>query len=193
MEWLNGILDWFTSFTGWRITSGAIIPFVAIVLAGLLGAASARGAIRKLVAQRDREQRVAAVTALVTSGQQAAKWASLTPAAKDHAEDLASRADIEVRLLPAPGSELAADWAAHQISAMRTNSVSYSFQAEETVGEFVDRLAEWLHHPRRAKKLFAADLERWRFDTATPDALLTEQQDWADAQSLQPATVGASS
>ena len=142
MQWLQSILDWFTSFEGWRITSGAIIPFVAIVLAGVIGALAARGAIRRLIAQRDRETRVAAVTALVTAGQQAAKWSSLSPAAKDHSDDLASRADIEVRLLPAPGSELAADWAAHQIGVMRTHSVSYSFPAEESVSDFVERLAD---------------------------------------------------
>ena len=40
----------------------------------------------------------------------------------------------------------------------------------KVVGEYVDRLAEWLHHPRRAKKLFAADLERWRYETPAADA-----------------------
>jgi hypothetical protein len=185
MQWFNDFLAWLDSYPGQRLLSGVILPFVAILLAGIIGALIGRGATRRLVAQRDHETRVAAVTALVTAGQQAAKWGSLTASGKEHAEELAARADITVRLLPLPGTELVADWAAHQVAAMRTNSVSYSFQADQTVGEYVDRLAEWLHHPRRAKKLFSADLERWRYETPSESTgVLVEQQRWADQQQL---------
>lgn len=176
MEWWDDLVAWASTDAGWRILSSTLIPVVAILVAGLVGAGTARSSIQRLLAQRDREQRVAAVTALVTAGQHAAKWGSLSTGAREHAEELASRADIEVRLLPARGSEMAADWAAHQIATMRTESVSYSFQAEESIGEYVDRLADWLHHPRRAKKLFGADLEAWRYlaaESSTPSASST--------------------
>ncbi len=182
MQWWNDVLDWIRSEGGWRIISGALIPFIAIVLAGVIGAGIGRGATRRLVLQREQETRAAAVSALITAGQDAAKWHSQAPAAKEHAAQLASEADIKVRLLPISGAALAADWATHQLGEMRTNSVSYSYQADQTLDEYRDRLVEWLHRPARAKKLFAADLQRWRYDQAGPDPLVLEQQKWAEDQ-----------
>jgi hypothetical protein len=65
---------------------------------------------------------------------------------------------------------------------MRVNSVSFSFQAEQTLAEYRDRLILWLHKPGKARKLFAADLERWRYEDQSVDPLVTEQQTWAEAQ-----------
>ena len=39
MQWWNDIVDWFRSETGQLIVFGAIIPFVAIVVAGIVAAA----------------------------------------------------------------------------------------------------------------------------------------------------------
>ena len=153
MQWWSDFLDWIQSDAGWKIISTAVIPFVAIVVAGIIGAAIARGAIRRLIAQRDHEMRASAVAALVAAGQGAATWHSQGPDAKEHAELLASQADVAVRLLPIAGADLAADWASHELRDMRTNSVSYSYQAEQTLDEYRDRLVEWLHKPSRAKKL----------------------------------------
>ena len=65
---------------------------------------------------------------------------------------------------------------------MRTNSVSYSYQAEQTLDEYRDRLVEWLHKPSRAKKLFAADLDRWDYSDSAADPVVLEQQRWAEEQ-----------
>jgi len=126
--------------------------------------------------------RASAVAALVAAGQGAATWHSQGPAAKEHAELLARQADVAVRLLPIAGADLAADWASHQLRDMRTNSVSYSYQAEQTLDEYRDRLVEWLHRPNRAKKLFAADLDRWDYSDDAADPLVLEQQRWAEEQ-----------
>jgi hypothetical protein len=182
MQWWNDILDWAQSYAGQSMLQTAIIPFVAIVVAGIIGAAIGRGATRRLIAQRDHETRAAAVAALVAAGQGAASWHGQAPASKEHAERLASHADVTVRLLPIPGSGLAADWASHQLREMRTNSVSYSYQAEQTLDEYRDRLVEWLHKPNRAKKLFAADLDRWRYAETAVDPVVLEQQRWAEEQ-----------
>lgn len=182
MNWWNDILDWIRSDAGWRIISTAIIPFVAIVVAGIIGAAIGRGATRRLVGQRDYETRASAVASLVAAGQGAATWHGQDPASKEHAERLASQADVNVRLLPIPGAGLAADWATHQLREMRTNSVSYSYQAEQTLDEYRDRLVEWLHRPSRAKKLFAADLDRWHYAESAVDPVVLEQQRWAEEQ-----------
>ena len=68
MQWWNDIVDWLSSDDGWRIVSGAIIPFVAIVLAGVIGAGIGRSGVKRLVEQREFETRVAAVAALVSAG-----------------------------------------------------------------------------------------------------------------------------
>lgn len=182
MQWWSDFLGWIQSDAGSKMISTAVIPFVAIVVAGIIGAAIGRGATRRLVAQRDHETRAAAVAALVAAGQGAANWHSQGPDAKEHAELLASQADVSVRLLPISGAGLAADWASHELRDMRTNSVSYSYQAEQSLDEYRDRLVEWLHRPGRAKKLFAADLDRWRYSENAVDPVVLEQQRWAEEQ-----------
>jgi hypothetical protein len=182
MQWWNEFLAWLQSDTGSAVLTGVILPFVAIVVAGVLGALVGRGATRRLVQQRDHETRASAVAALVTAGRAAATWHSLSPQTKEHSEALAAAADIQVRLLPITGASLAADWAQHQLDDMRTNSVNYTFQADQTLDEYRDRLVRWLQKPRQAKKLFADDLDRWRYDTSQPDPVALEQQKWAEEQ-----------
>lgn len=169
MQWWNDLLDWIASDDGWRIISGAVIPFVAIVLAGIIGAAIGRGGVKRLVEQRDRETRVAAVAALVTAGQNAARWHSQGADAREHAQQIASEADVAVRLLPVTGADVAADWAKHQLEAMRVNSVNFSIPMEETLAEYQSRLVAWLRRPRRAGKLFATDLDRWDSQVLLPE------------------------
>ncbi|MFW8745539.1 hypothetical protein, partial [Mesorhizobium japonicum] len=174
MTWWNDLLDWIRSADGKLVIVDAIIPFVAIVVAGIIGAAIGRGATRRLVRQRAHETRASAVTALIQAGQDAAKWHSQSAAAKEHAAHLASEADVRVRLLPISGAGLAADWATHQLTEMRTNSVSYSYAADQTFAEYRDRLVLWLHRPGRAKKLFESDLRRWQYDDQGPDPLVVQ-------------------
>ena len=182
MQWWNDFVDWFYSDDGQWILVSAIIPFVAIVVAGIIAALIGRGATRRLVAQRDHETRAAAVTALISAGQNAARWHSQSPAAREHAEHLANDADVMVRLLPISGANYAADWASHQLADMRVNSVSFSYQADQTLAEYRERLVLWLHKPNKGRKLFAADLERWRYEDQATDPVVLEQQQWAENQ-----------
>jgi hypothetical protein len=182
MQWWNDFVDWLRSDDVWAVFTGAVLPFIAILVAGIIGAIVGRGATRRLVTQRDHETRASAVAALVTAGKSAAVWHSLTPAAKEHSEALSAAADIQVRLMPIAGASIAADWAEHQLDDMRANSVNYSFQADQTLDEYRDRLVRWLHRPGKAKKLFAEDLDRWRYDNSQPDPVALEQQRWAEEQ-----------
>lgn len=182
MQWWNAIVDWFYSENGQRIVVSAIIPFLAIVVGAVVAALIGRGAVKRLVGQRDQETRAAAVAALISAGQNATRWHSQSPAGREHAEHLANDADVMVRLLPISGASYAADWAAHQLAEMRTNSVSFSYQAEQTLSEYRERLVLWLHKPGKGRKLFAADLERWRYEDQAVDPLITEQQKWAEEQ-----------
>ncbi|MFJ2980068.1 hypothetical protein ACIPEP_14540 [Curtobacterium sp. NPDC087082] len=179
MDWWNDLTDWISSDNGWRVISGALIPFVAIVVAGVVAALIGRGATKRVVAMQEREARNAAVAGIVSAARKAATWGSLGHDERAYADHLAEDADIRLRLLPVAGAPLAANWTQHEIADIKKNSSTFSFQAEQSLAEFRDRILEWQARPNRARKLFKSDLERWKFDSPDPDAeLITRQQDW---------------
>ncbi|WP_439694148.1 hypothetical protein ACRQ4B_07880 [Curtobacterium sp. SP.BCo] len=179
MDWWNDLTDWISSDEGWRVISGALIPFVAIVVAGIVAALIGRGATKRVVAMQEREARNAAVAGIVSAARKAATWGSLGHDERAYADHLAEDADIRLRLLPVAGAPLAANWTQHEIADIKKNSSTFSFQAEQSLAEFRDRLLEWQARPGRARKLFKSDLERWKFDSPDPDAeLIKRQQDW---------------
>ena len=183
MNWWNSFVAWVSSDTGWRIMSTAIIPFVAIVVAGVIAAIIGRGTVRRLFLLRDQELRMAAVTALIGAARQAAQWNSLPLSEQNHAERLAHEADIAVRLLPLSGAGLAADWAAHQIDALRKEAVGFASRGDLSLAEVRDRLIEWQQRPSRAKKLFKADMELWAFEAQQEsDSVSARQREWQAEQ-----------
>jgi hypothetical protein len=180
MEWLNNIQAWFVSATGSKIFLDAILPFVAIVLAGIIAASIGRGSARRVIDHQDREHTGAAVIALIVVGRKAAIWSSLGGDEKQHVDSLMSEADIRVRLLPVSGASTAADWAAHELASMKRTSASFSFQAEQSFVDYRDRLLSWQARPRRARKLFASDLDQWRYETdGDNNPIVAQQQQWA--------------
>jgi len=189
MAWWNDFVTWFNSADGARVFYGAIIPFVAIVIAGLVAASIGRGSARRVLAHQDRELKGAAIQALIIVGRKAAIWSSLGSDEKQHIDSLMSESDIRVRLLPVTGAGVAADWAAHELAAMKKNSAAFSFQAEQTFFDYRDRLLDWQLRPNRARKLFASDLSAWGYEDAEGDkALVAEQQEWATAHAEPPRT-----
>lgn len=179
MDWWNDLTDWISSDDGWRVISGALIPFVAIIVAGVIAALIGRGATKRVVAMQEREARNAAVAGIVSAARKAAAWGSLGHDERAYADHLAEDADIRLRLLPVAGAPLAANWTQHEIADIKKNSSTFSFQADQSLAEFRDRLLEWQARPGRARKLFKSDLERWKFDSPDPDAdLIKRQQDW---------------
>jgi hypothetical protein len=179
MDWWNEIQAWFVSATGSKIFLDAILPFVAIVLAGIIAASIGRGSARRVIDHQDRELTGAAVIALIVVGRKAAIWSSLGADEKQHVDSLMSEADIRVRLLPVNGSSTAADWAAHELATMKKTSASFSFQAEQSFVDYRDRLLSWQARPRRARKLFGSDLDQWKYEDSTGAPLVAEQQQWA--------------
>ena len=186
MDWWNDFVAWFNSAAGSRIFLSAILPFVAIVLAGIIAAAIGRGATQRVLAHEYRELTGAALIALIVVGRKASIWASLGADEKQHVDSLLSEADIRVRLLPVSGASAAADWAAHELADMKKNSASFSFQAEQDFVDYRDRLLDWQAKPRRARKLFASDLEQWRYDDNSPTN--TAPQEWTPASATPAAT-----
>jgi hypothetical protein len=182
MQWWNDFVDWLSSDDGWRVISTAVIPFVAIVVAGFVAALIGRASSRRLIAMTDRERRTATVGALISAARRASKWNSLSVPEQQHAEHLTHEAETRIRLLALPGSAMVADWAAHEIEEMKRNSVSFSFQAEQSLIEFRNRLVEWQAKPGRAKKLFKADLDAWAYEGKADDDLVSQQKAWAKQQ-----------
>jgi len=183
MQWWNDFVDWLLSENALVALTTAVLPFVAIIVAGFIAAAIGRSGTRRVLAHHDRELKAAAVTALIGVGRKAASWSTLGAEEHQRIDFIAHEAEVRVRLLPLSGASLAADWAVHQLADMKRNSVSFSFQAEQTLLEYRDRLIEWQYKPSRARKIFAADLERWRFEESASDkALVEKQQNWAQEQ-----------
>ncbi|MHB1171544.1 MAG: hypothetical protein ACYCZY_03425 [Lacisediminihabitans sp.] len=188
MQWWNNVVAWFYSSDGWRVISGAIIPFLAIVVAGFIAAAIGRGSTKRVLSLSDRGLRVAAVTALLGAARRASVWNTLSGPEQQHADQVASEADIRLRLLAVPGVALASEWAAHEITQMKKNSVAFSFQAEQSLIIVRDRLIDWQARPNRAKKLFKNDLDSWAYESSLSDQeLIHQQQAWAAQQAARPA------
>lgn len=185
-EWWNDIVSWANSIEGRRIITSVILPFVAIIVSGLLAGLIARGSIKRLVAQQDRRFKSSAVETLIAAGRKAAVWHTLTAQEKEYVEHQIAESEVRVRMLPASGASLAADWSGHKLASMKRNSANYTFQAEQDLVEYQDALIAWHARPSQAKKLFAQDLAEWKYDGgAIEDDLLVKQREWAAAQQTE--------
>lgn len=182
MQWWNSFVEWVSSDAGWRIVSGAVVPFVAIVLAGVIAALIGRAAMRRVVAMHDDEAKAAAVAGVVSAARKAAIWSSLGPEERAYADHLAQESEVRLRLLPVSGAGTAASWADHEIAELKRNSASFSHDSGQALDELRDRLIEWQSKPGRAKKLFKADLERWSYEEADVDKGLDARQKAWDAE-----------
>ena len=186
LEWWNDIVDWFTSSTGQRVFVTAILPFIAILAAGLIAGLITRSAIKRLLSQQDRRFKSSAVETLIAAGRKAAEWHILTAQEKEYTEHQIAEAEVRVRMLPSSGASLAADWSAHKIASMKRNSANYTFQAEQDLVEYQEGLIAWHARPSQTKKRFAADLAEWKYEGGPiEDDLVVKQREWAAAQSTE--------
>lgn len=178
MDWGNSFLLWLSSEEGWRVLSGAIIPATAIIVAGVVAALIGRASTRRLIALHDRDALAGALSGFLLAGRRAAEWHALSDVERAQVDHLVAEAETRIRLLPLAGSSLAANWAAHELAAIKRDSAGFRFQAQQTLGDYRDRLVAWSEKPRHAKKLFGPDLERWRFEAEDePSASWAEAPD----------------
>ncbi|TFB69813.1 hypothetical protein [Cryobacterium sp. Hz9] len=183
MEWWNNFVAWFTDVSTQPTVYTAVVFIGAIVVASVLAALISRGAIKRLISQRDRETRVAAIATLVDAATEASVWNSLTPQEQVMSDRAVGQADNQVRLLPIRGSAIAANWAAHELYELKRTSATFGYQLEPALVEFRDRLVEWQNKPARARKLFQSDLDRWNAqNSSTEKGLLAEQDAWVAQQ-----------
>ncbi|HWR85375.1 MAG TPA: hypothetical protein VN200_05220 [Rhodoglobus sp.] len=186
-DWWNDIVGWFTSAEGRRVFTDAILPFIAILVAGIVAGLIARGGMKRLVAHQERQVRASAVAALVAAGRRAAGWTSLSASEKDHVDHQVAEAEVRVRLLPVAGAGLAADWAAHHLAALKRNSASYGLQNDQDLADFQNGLIAWQDKPGKARKLFAQDLAAWQYEQPSDDdELVARQREWAAQQAASP-------
>ena len=190
MQWWNDFLDWFGSTEGERVVTTMVLPFVAIIVAGVIATIVARGSVSRLLARQERGNRASAVEALIAVGEKASQWSGLSNQTREHFESQSSVASIRVRLLPAPGAAMASAWAEYQLAEIKRNSANFSVQADQGFAEYRDRLIEWHHRPQRARKIFQNDLERFRIDAASDDIdLIERQRRWKAEQATQQSPV----
>ena len=183
MQWWNDLMAWLTSSTARPTIFAAVVLFIAVLAAGLLAAWIASAAIKRVVAQRDREVKTAAIAALVDAATEASVWNSLTPQEQVLADRAVGQADILVRLLPIRGSDVAANWAAHQLHELKRASATFGYQLDPAVVEFRDRLLEWQRRPSRTRRQFQNDLDRWRTQRPEPEQVAVDAQDaWVAEQ-----------
>ena len=183
MEWWNSFVTWLTDVSTEPVVFSAVVFIVAIVIASVLAAMISRGAVKRLLTQRDREIKVAAIAALVDAATEASVWNSLTPQEQVMSDRAVGQADIQVRLLPIRGSGIAANWAAHELYELKRTSATFGYQLEPALVEFRDRLVEWQNKPGRARKIFQGDLDRWKLqNSGAENGLMAEQDTWVAQQ-----------
>ena len=183
MEWWNNFVAWFTDVSTQPMIFTAVVFIGAIIIASVLAALISRGAIKRLITQRDREIKVAAIATLVDAATEASVWNSLTPQEQVMSDRAVAQADIQVRLLPIRGSGIAANWAAHELYELKRTSATFGYQLEPALVEFRDRLNEWQNKPARVRKIFQGDLDRWKLqNSSTEKSLLAEQEAWVAQQ-----------
>ena len=144
------IAAWFQSPGGARVLQTAIVPALAILVAGVLAALIARAAMRAVLQRADREQAATAVAGLVEAARTAAD-ADGSRGDRRRAARLRTEADVRVRLLPLKGAERAADWA-----GARTEELLNGSAREDAVPAMRDALIAWVASPKRARRLFPA-------------------------------------
>lgn len=183
MQWLNDFTDWFTSAAARPVIFAAVVLAIAIIVSGLLAAWIARGTVRSLLGSAERDRKAAAIATLVDAATEASVWNSLTPQEQVLSDRAVGQAETHVRLLPIRGAGIAADWAAHQLAAIKRSSATFGYQLEPAIAEFRERLIEWQNKPGRARRLFEADLERWRYENTDDERTQIAQQDaWVAKQ-----------
>jgi hypothetical protein len=196
MQWWNEFVVWFTSSAARPMILNAVVLAVAVIVSGFIAALIARGAIKGLLSRTDRQQKASAIAALVDAATEASVWNSLTPGEQVLSDRAVGQADIMVRLLPIKGAGIAANWAGHQLAEMKRASATFGYQLDPAIAEFRDRLIEWQNKPRRARKIFQGDLERWRFENTDTDRVLLDRQEaWVAQQhheQFSPATADPS-
>lgn len=180
----DAFVAWFQSPSGQRVLDSAVIPALAILVAGVVAALIARAAVRSLLRRADRD----AVAGVVAAFVEVARVLGATVpqgAERERAGRLRTEADVRLRLSGVTGAATAAEWASLRLDAIERDAASPVPQTTAAMEEVRDRLLAWVARPRRAKRLFGADVERLGAErTARREAQRPAQPTEAEAESF---------
>lgn len=181
--WFDTVIDWITSRDGSAILTTVVLPFAAILVAGVLAALIARGSSKRLLKHRDAEAKAASIAGLLAVGRRLTMWAGLGGAERDHLDHQMGEAIIRLRLLPIAGADLAAEWTQLKVQGIKRDSAAFIDEAERGLADLSDALVLWHRKPRRGVKQFKRELQYLRADAATIDRdLAARQRQWQAAQ-----------
>jgi hypothetical protein len=188
MAMWDAFLAWFQSPAGQRVLDAAVIPALAILVAGLVAGLIGRAAVRSVIARTDRDAAAGAVAALVDA---ARVLAAGTPqgAERERIERLRTEADVRLRLSGLSGAATAAEWASLRLDAIERDAASPVPQTRAAVDEVRERLLAWLGRPRRSKRLFGADVERLGAERAARGATRAPEAASAPPEAPVPADI----
>ena len=170
LEFWDGYLAWATSPAGLELLTTAVIPFIAILAAGLIAAILARDGMIRVARRHDRDQQSAIIAGALASSRRVTAWASLSMAEQDQLDHRLAESLARLRMLPARGADAAAEWAELKLALVKTGSLTGSSSAEVELRDLEDWLIRWHRRPRRAARHFARDLESLRFRATQPIA-----------------------
>ncbi len=170
IDWWNAYLDWATSAAGQNILLTIVAPFVAILIAGLIGAVAARAGISRLVTRQDREQKAAVIASTLAATRRAGAWAQLSLSEQDHLDYTIAESFAHIRMTPSRGSDLAAEWGTLKARIIKQKSMVGALAAETDIRDLEDWLILWHRHPNKATRHFRDDLETLRYTAAQPVA-----------------------
>jgi len=182
-EWWTDLVEWFASAEGQSITLTVILPALAILAAGILASLIAAAANGRLFRQRERAERAAAIAGLLAVVRRATVWTSLTVAEKDHLDYQTTESLVRLRLLAAPGADLAAEWAGYRVANIKRHSATIIAEADAELVALENGLIEWHRTPSRAIKAMRSEIELLRFDAQALDRdLVARQRQWQAEQ-----------
>ncbi|WP_375387929.1 hypothetical protein [uncultured Amnibacterium sp.] len=150
----DDLVAWFQSPGGARVLQTAVIPALAILVAGVLAALIGRAAVRSSIARADRVEAAGAVAGLVEAAR-AATEADAERGGRRRAARLRTESDVRTRLLTLPGAALAADWAGARTDALLAHAAEAG-PVQADLDELRDRLVAWVNRPSRARRIFGA-------------------------------------
>jgi len=189
------VADWLLSPGGQTIMTTVALPFAAILFAGLLSVLIARASSTRVMQHRDGAEKAAAIAALLAVSRRTTAWTGLAATERDHLDYQLTEATVRLRLLPIAGADLAAEWAGHQIAAIKRNSAALVAEAERGLVALEDGLILWHRRPAQAKRRFTDEIDYLRAGTASVDAdLVARQKQWQalqDGRTAAPAVPAA--
>ncbi len=168
LSWWNAWTDWATSVDGRDILTTAVLPFIAILAAGIFAAILARGGMARLVQRQDAEAKAAVIASALADARSAGAWASLSLAEQEQLDFRVAEAFAHLRMTASTGSDLAAEWGTLKVRVIKQKAMAGAGAAESEIRDLEDSLILWHRHPARAGRFFREDLETLRYKAAQP-------------------------